>query len=214
MSFEARQGGERAAPSRADAPSLADADVAALAAAPDLASAVETHLLPARWPQTVERIVAAADEARAAAAAAPAAPDAPPRPAMNLLRLTLEPERLGAVTVTLRLRGDALEARLATERPETAALLEGRRAELSDALRRAGYEIEQWSFTPAPPAVEPARRGEAAREAAQERREPGEQRRDDGAQDDGGRRGDRGSQEDRDARRRWRGLRRDDLDAG
>lgn len=115
---------------------------------PPAGPVVETHLPPARWPQALHRLAEAAQTA-APALAAPTPDEAAPRPVAQVLRLALEPERLGAVSVTLRLRGGALEARLDIERPETAALVEARRGELVEAFRRSGYEIGEIVLTPA-----------------------------------------------------------------
>jgi len=127
-----RAGFDEAGPS---APSLRDA------LATNVAPLVETHLPPARWPQAIGAIGegAAALRPRLAEASDEAAGPAAAR--VGVLRLALDPERLGAVSVTLRLRGGELEARILAQTGETAALIESRRGELADALRKAGYEI-------------------------------------------------------------------------
>ena len=156
------------------------------------APVVETHLPPARWPQALHRLAEAAETARPAFAAA-APPDAAPRPVAQVLRLALDPERLGAVSVTLRLRGGALEARLGIERPETVALVESRRGELVEAFRRAGYEVGDIVLTPAQEGrLRPGpETGSAAHDPARDstddraRRDGGEPRGDDAPRRDG-----------------------------
>ncbi len=137
----------RAAAAPADASAAAPASIESLAPAASLVI-VETHLPPARWPQALHRLAEAAGTARPALAAVETS-DVASRPAAQVLRLALDPERLGAVSVTLRLRGGALEARLEIDRPETVALVESRRGELVEAFRRAGYEIGDIVLTPA-----------------------------------------------------------------
>lgn len=95
------------------------------------------HLPPAR----IE--AAAASFGEAALSARPDLLDAPDRaPPSTSLRLALTPAGLGEIEVTLRLRAGRLEAAIAADRPETAALVENRRGELTDALRRAGYDVD------------------------------------------------------------------------
>jgi hypothetical protein len=147
---------------------------------------VETHLPPARWPQALQRLAEAAETARPALVAA-ATSEAAPRPVAQVLRLTLDPERLGAVSVTLRLRGGALEARLGIERPETVALVESRRGELVEAFRRAGYEIGEIVLTPAQEGR--LRPGPETGSAAHD---PARESSDDRARRDGDRSGSRG----------------------
>jgi hypothetical protein len=146
------------------------------------------HLPPAR----IEAAPAVLGEA--AAAARPALIEAPanPPPATQL-RLALTPQGLGEIEVTLRLRGGRLEASLAADRPATAALVESRRGDLADALRRAGYDVDPAAVAarvrPVEPTTEAARSAETGRDADRRdfSRERGAGERHEGARPDGGR---------------------------
>lgn len=122
-------GADAARPVAAARPEAPTVGLEALAAA--------RHLPPARIEAAPTMLGEAAAAARPALLEAPASP--PPTAA---LRLALTPAGLGEIEVTLRLRGGRLEAVLAADRPDTAALVESRRGELNDALRRAGYEVD------------------------------------------------------------------------
>lgn len=175
---------------RVAAPAFAGPDAAAVGVAP---LAATRHLPPAGLDAAAARIGAAA------AASAPLLANAPANPApVGSLRLALTPTGLGEIEVTLRLRGGRLEASLAADRPETAALVEARRGEIADALRAAGYEVDAGAVATRarPPeatqhsaAADGRRDGEAPGSG---QRGEGERRgRDEGFGQDAGRRGGR-----------------------
>jgi hypothetical protein len=75
------------------------------------------------------------------AASSISAPVAPQEPA-RLLRIALEPEQLGGVTVQLRQSVVGLHVVVAAERPETSALLERDRDLLCKVLEASGLKVE------------------------------------------------------------------------
>lgn len=134
--------------------------------------ATTRHLPPAR----LEGAAAALGEA--ALGARPALLDAPAlAPPASMLKLALSPAGLGEIEVTLRLRGGRLEAAIGVDRPETAALVERVRGELSDALRRAGYDVDPAAVAtrarPVEPSAPAARADGASSEGPREDGAPG-----------------------------------------
>uniref|UniRef100_Q07SG2 Flagellar hook-length control protein n=1 Tax=Rhodopseudomonas palustris (strain BisA53) TaxID=316055 RepID=Q07SG2_RHOP5 len=111
----------------------------------------ETHFEPVQQPSLLQRIVdrmaadlPAASTQASSAPAETALPDlakAADRP-VRMLTLQLDPPDLGAVTVKMRLTGDAVEIRLTAERYETRQLLETQRSALTDAMQSAGYKFD------------------------------------------------------------------------
>ncbi|QBR70681.1 hypothetical protein CU048_04635 [Beijerinckiaceae bacterium] len=61
---------------------------------------------------------------------------------VQILRLRLEPETLGGVTIRMRLLGARLDLQLAAERPDTMRLMEKDKDLLADKLRSAGYVMD------------------------------------------------------------------------
>lgn len=68
--------------------------------------------------------------------------------AVKVLHLQLEPANLGGVTVTLALKDDVITVHLEASRQETALAIEKDRAELSNALKSAGYVVDNISAQP------------------------------------------------------------------
>jgi hypothetical protein len=58
------------------------------------------------------------------------------------LRLQLDPQHLGGVTVTMRLAGTRLELRVEAEQPETARLIGKDKSLIVAKLQSAGYELD------------------------------------------------------------------------
>lgn len=61
---------------------------------------------------------------------------------VRILTLQLDPPDLGAVTVRMRLAGDAVEVRLTADKYETTQILQKERGTLSDAMQSAGYKFD------------------------------------------------------------------------
>lgn len=61
---------------------------------------------------------------------------------VQILRLKLEPENLGGVTVRMRLLGTRLDLQVEAERPETMRLIKKDKDLLADKLRSAGYAMD------------------------------------------------------------------------
>ena len=61
---------------------------------------------------------------------------------VRILTLQLDPPDLGAVTVKMRLTGDAVEIRLTADSAETTQLLQRERTALSDIMQSAGYKFD------------------------------------------------------------------------
>ncbi|ABD86673.1 putative chemotaxis MotD protein [Rhodopseudomonas palustris BisB18] len=111
----------------------------------------ETHFAPVQQLTQLQKIVdrmsaelpaASAPIVGTAADAAPSglhkASDGP----VKILTLQLEPPDLGAVTVKMRLAGDAVEIRLTAERADTARMLQHERGTLTDIMQSAGYKFD------------------------------------------------------------------------
>ncbi|MGP9813364.1 flagellar hook-length control protein FliK [Rhodopseudomonas sp. NSM] len=110
----------------------------------------ETHFEPVQPFTLLQKIVdrigadlpAMSSPAAPASAASPAASDRPAATPVRTLTLQLDPPDLGAVTVKMRLVGDAVQVRLSADRPDTAQLLRHERGALTDAMQSAGYTFE------------------------------------------------------------------------
>jgi hypothetical protein len=93
--------------------------------------------------QVVAQIAATPAETRAIPAAAPGAAPALAAPLgmqpLRVLTIRLQPEELGAVVATMRLRDGSLELRLEADRPEAAELLRRDRHRLAEMLHGAGF---------------------------------------------------------------------------
>jgi chemotaxis protein MotD len=61
---------------------------------------------------------------------------------LKMLTLQLDPPELGAVTVKMRLTGNAVEIRLSADRYETTQLLQHERGALTDLMQSAGYTFD------------------------------------------------------------------------
>jgi len=77
---------------------------------------------------------------------------------LKVLTIQLHPVELGAVTVRIALKNDALELRIDAGRRETARLLDADRESLSGLLRSAGYSVDALTVR----AVEPSNATAAA----------------------------------------------------
>jgi chemotaxis protein MotD len=111
----------------------------------------ETHFEPVQQPSLLQKIVdrMASDLPVAATPAAPASAEVvlpdfhkPTDSPVKMLTLHLDPPDLGAVTVKMRLTGDAVEIRLSADRAETAQLLKSERSALTDIMQSAGYKFD------------------------------------------------------------------------
>jgi chemotaxis protein MotD len=111
----------------------------------------ETHFEPVQQPTLLQKIVdrMVTDLPAAPTQASPAftevalpdfhkAADSP----VKILTIQLEPPDLGAVTVKMRLSGDAVEIRLSAESHETTQLLKSERTALTDIMQSAGYKFD------------------------------------------------------------------------
>ena len=108
----------------------------------------ETHFEPVAQLTQLQKIVdqMASDLVAApapASSAVAAGSDLPPadKP-LRMLTLQLDPPDLGAVTVKMRLAGDAMEIRLTADRQETAEMLRHERGGLTDLMQSAGYSFD------------------------------------------------------------------------
>jgi chemotaxis protein MotD len=61
---------------------------------------------------------------------------------VRLLTLQLDPPDLGAVTVKMRLAGDAIQIHLSADRYETTQMLRQERGQLADLMQSAGYSFD------------------------------------------------------------------------
>jgi chemotaxis protein MotD len=130
----------------------------------------ETHLIPAQAPAPAQQIAdfiaanAAAGGAGTNAGAVPAGNNSdasstgaaasafgtgsalqsatPISSPVKILTLTLEPDTLGAVTVTMRLVDSGLSLQVAAAKSDTASLIERDKDKISDRLRSLGYAID------------------------------------------------------------------------
>lgn len=65
----------------------------------------------------------------------------------GIAEVSLAPDELGRVRLAMRTEGDAILVHIAAERPETQDLLQRHTAQLSAALRDAGYADVQYAFS-------------------------------------------------------------------
>jgi flagellar hook-length control protein FliK len=93
----------------------------------------------------------------AAATANSQSPDAsglslntPPASMIKTLTLSLEPDSLGTVTVTMRLADSGLDLQLEAAKSATTSLIEKDKANLSDRLQSLGYAVDSVVVTTAP----------------------------------------------------------------
>ena len=110
----------------------------------------ETHFEPVQQPtmlqKIVDRMVTDLPAASPQASASPAdvalpihrAADKP----VKILTLQLDPPDLGAVTVKMRLTGNAVEIHLSADRIETTQMLQKERGTLTDVMQSAGYAFD------------------------------------------------------------------------
>jgi hypothetical protein len=141
----------------------------------------------------LQRIAAVvADAAREAAPPEPASgPTAPrvlePGP-LRVVSLTLNPEHLGRVTITIRLTGDRLSLRVEAEKDTTARMIEADGDALAGLLDREGYGVEaivtatlREPLPPQPPPAPATAAGSGAglSPGADSQRQPTQQPRDD-----------------------------------
>jgi chemotaxis protein MotD len=111
----------------------------------------EAHFEPVQQPTLLQKIVDRMGADLPAAATPSGAPsteaglpdvlkaaDGP----VKILTLQLDPPDLGAVTVKMRLTGDAVEVRLSADSYETTRLLQGERKALTDLMQSAGYKFD------------------------------------------------------------------------
>ncbi|MBO0733857.1 MAG: flagellar hook-length control protein FliK [Methylocapsa sp.] len=70
---------------------------------------------------------------------------------MQILRLQLDPENLGNVTVKMRLAGAKLDLHIEAEKPETARLIGTDKEFLAARLRSEGYAIDSITIASPPP---------------------------------------------------------------
>lgn len=109
----------------------------------------ETHFEPVLQPTLLQKIVdrmvtdlpvaaSPADTSSAAASPPPPAADKPVR----ILTLQLDPPDLGAVTVKMRLIGNAVEIHLSADRRETTQMLQQQRGALTEVMQSAGYAFD------------------------------------------------------------------------
>jgi hypothetical protein len=181
--FEAA--GEAAAPPREGAFPLGAVAIGSISS--------ERHLAPA----------AALDAAALSPASTVADPiERPVAAPAHSMRLTLSPQGLGEIDVTLRLRAGRLDAVVAAERPEAAAAVETRRADLADALRRAGYEVDGAGLSIETRRADPGAASNPSGDSPSRSREDASERERGAADPRGGGREPRGGEES--ARRRSR----------
>ncbi len=110
----------------------------------------ETHFEPVQQPtllqKIVDRMVADLPAASSHATAAPAEAALPTPPAadrpVRMLTLQLDPPDLGAVTVKMRLIGNAVEIHLSADRHETTQMLQQERGALTEVMQSAGYAFD------------------------------------------------------------------------
>lgn len=133
----------------------------------------ETHFQPVQQVSLLQKIVdrlapnlptAPAVTASTPAAALPDLPKAVDAP-VKVLTLQLDPPDLGAVTVKMRLAGDAVEIRMTAERHETAQMLQHERGTLTEAMQSAGYKFDIASIDQSKP-------GDAAANGGQQQPQP------------------------------------------
>jgi chemotaxis protein MotD len=125
------------------------------------ASALAPQLPPTPVRQIADRIaahIAGAEPGRADPPAPVPTPTAATVHPLKVLTIQLHPAELGAVTVRIALRSDALELQIDAGRRETARLLDADRDTLSGLLRSAGYGVDALTVR----AVEPSNAGAAA----------------------------------------------------
>lgn len=155
---EAKAPAAPGSPSRADQAFASIADGQAKARAEDLAPVKETkvtvlhsetHFAPVSQPspalQIAEQIKT--DLASAPASGTPFVERAPSyaktsEPVLKVLHIQLQPADLGAVTVRMSLKDDALELKLDVSQQGTAHLIQKDHEALSQALRSAGYLVD------------------------------------------------------------------------
>lgn len=109
----------------------------------------ETHFEPVQQLTLLQKIVdrmvtdLPAVSPRAGTNSAEAAPlfQATDKP-VKILTLELDPPNLGAVTVKMRLIGNAVELHLSADRQETMQMLQRERGTLTDVMQSAGYAID------------------------------------------------------------------------
>ncbi|HEY0331528.1 MAG TPA: flagellar hook-length control protein FliK [Rhodopseudomonas sp.] len=111
----------------------------------------ETHFEPVQQLTQLQKIVdrmsaelpaAATPAVGASADVAPSGLTRATEGPVKSLTLQLDPPDLGAVTVKMRLAGDAVEIRLSAERADTAQLLRHERGALTDLMQSAGYKFD------------------------------------------------------------------------
>lgn len=110
----------------------------------------ETHFEPVQQPTLLQKIVdrmvtdLPASSPQAGASPADAALPTPPaadKP-VRILTLQLDPPDLGAVTVKMRLIGNAVEIHLSADRHETTQMLRQERGALTEVMQSAGYAFD------------------------------------------------------------------------
>jgi chemotaxis protein MotD len=84
---------------------------------------------------------------------------------LRMLTLELDPPNLGAVTVRMRMAGDAVEIRLTADKLETMHMLQKERGALSDAMQSAGYTFDI-------AAIDHTRAGDVGSGAGQQQAQP------------------------------------------
>jgi chemotaxis protein MotD len=148
--FETNQKAE-AAPALRFALSVDSAETRTLPAVKVVVRDQETHFEPVQQPTLLQKIVdrmgadlpvpTAQVGSSSAAAALPDLHKAADKP-VKMLTLQLDPPDLGAVTVKMRLAGDAVEIRLSADRYETTQLLQQERGALTEMMQSAGYKFD------------------------------------------------------------------------
>jgi chemotaxis protein MotD len=111
----------------------------------------ETHFEPVQQPTLLQKIVdrmvtdlPAASASTGMAATDVASPDihrVSDKP-LRILTLEMDPPNLGAVTVKMRMIGNAVEIHLSADRPETAQMLRQERGALTEVMQSAGYAFD------------------------------------------------------------------------
>ncbi len=89
-----------------------------------------------------------ADALRTPTLPSPPAGDGGQSGPLRIVALTLDPEHLGRVKLTIRMAGDRLSLHVAAERPETAEMIENDAEALSRLLGAEGFDVESLTATP------------------------------------------------------------------
>ena len=110
----------------------------------------ETHFEPVQQLTLLQKIVdrmvtdlpAVSPQADANPADAASPASQPADKPVRILTLELDPPNLGAVTVKMRLIGNAVEIHLSADRHETTQMLQQERGALTEVMQSAGYAID------------------------------------------------------------------------